>query len=85
MDLELPHHCNHSLPVHQSYFLKRQIRIKSSRLPPDFFAASPASRYEAAACYVKESEIDYRTRDVRTPSFEFRKGFTISQEKDVDF
>ena len=85
MDLELPPHCNHSLPAHQSYFLKRQIRIKSSRLPPDFFIASPASRYEAAACYLKESQKDYTARDVRTPSFEFRKGATISQEKDVDF
>ena len=85
MDLELPKHYNHFIPVHQTYFLKRQIRIKSSKLPPDFFAASPTSRYEAAACYAKESEYDYRTRDVRTPSFEFRKGSTISREKDLEF
>lgn len=85
MDFDLPPHYNHSIPVNQTYFLKRQIRIKSSRLPHDFFLASPSSRYEGAACYLRESEKDFTARDVRTPSFEFRKGATISQEKDLDF
>lgn len=44
---------NQSFPISNSYFLKRSIRIKSSRLPPDFFGPSNNFRYDTPSSSIQ--------------------------------
>ncbi len=59
-----------SLNLHQSVVLRRNARIKSSKLPPDFFyhpsPSKPISR---------QIGTDLSNRDIRTPSFQTRQQY----------
>lgn len=53
MSAVLESYQNQSFPISHSYFLKRSIRIKSSRLPPDFFGPSNNFRYDTPSSSIQ--------------------------------
>jgi hypothetical protein len=61
------------LQLNHSFALRRNIRIKSSKLPPDFFLQNSSSRYTPSPSLGRQLGADISNRDVRTPSFECRK------------
>ena len=56
--------------LNNSVSLRRNIRIRSSKLPPDFFSHQALYRYGASP----RTPLDPLNRTIRTPSFENGKG-----------
>lgn len=52
--------------LNNSVSLRRNIRIRSSKLPPDFFNHQALYRYDASP----RTPLDPLNRTIRTPSFE---------------
>ena len=71
--------------INHSFVLRRNARIKSSKLPHDFFNAQPAS-----ALAIREVGADLSNRDIKTPSFRCRSRYgdgkkdTIEVERKVE-
>ena len=71
--------------VHHSFSLKRNARIKSKKLPSDFFNALPYTPFPSTPIIE-----DNNSRDIRTPSFRVRGGYScvlrdeIKQERKVE-
>ncbi len=79
------YNCN----INESFAYKRKIRIKSTKLPADFFCQSQENRY-IPTCISKKSTSDETHRDIQTPCFDsrrsspFRKICNISVERKVE-
>jgi hypothetical protein len=58
--------------VNHSFALRRNIRIKSSKLPPDFFNL-PLHRYAPSPLKDRPIAADISNRTIRTPSFEGKR------------
>lgn len=59
--------------VSHSFALRRNIRIKTSKLPPDFFPHPRPARYGFSPLSSRQMGLDLSNREVRTPSFDCRK------------
>jgi hypothetical protein len=59
--------------VSHSFALRRNIRIKTSKLPPDFFLHPHPGRYGLSPLSSRQMGLDLSNREVRTPSFDCRK------------
>lgn len=59
--------------LNHSFALRRNIRIKSSKLPPDFFNRLPTYRYAPSPLRDRPIAADISNRTIRTPSFEGRR------------
>ena len=59
--------------VNHSFALRRNIRIKSSKLPPDFFNHIPAQRYAPSPLKDRPIAADISNRTIRTPSFQGKR------------
>lgn len=56
-----------------SFALRRNIRIKSSKLPHDFFIQPHNFRYGLSPLAQRDNVTDISNRDIRTPFFDYRK------------
>ncbi len=83
MSAVLDSYQNQSFPISNSYFLKRSIRIQSSRLPPDFFGPSNSFRYDTplSSIQVRKQQLG---RIVKTPSFSYRNLVDKNRESDEE-
>jgi hypothetical protein len=59
--------------INHSFALRRNIRIKSSKLPPDFFNPIPLYRYAPSPLKDRPIAADISNRTIRTPSFQGKR------------
>ena len=59
--------------INHSFALRRNIRIKSSKLPPDFFNHIPVYRYAPSPLKDRPIAADISNRTIRTPSFQGKR------------
>lgn len=71
MDLSLNLYSAPLSPLHDGLLFKRHLRIKTSRLPHDFFTHSPHFRYELTPLVSQELTLGL-ARSIQTPSFQRR-------------
>ena len=58
--------------LNRCLMLRRNVRIQSSKLPPDFFPQNIHSRYGLSPFSSKELDSYSIHRDIKTPSFDCR-------------
>jgi hypothetical protein len=74
----LPPNLNHS------FALRRNIRIKSSKLPPDFFNLLSHQRYAPSPLRDRPIAADISNRNIRTPSFEGKRREVAARNRQED-
>jgi len=66
--------------LNHSFALRRNVRIKSSKLPPDFFNNLSRQRYGLSPRLDRYIGTDISNRDIKTPSFECNRAVSRSRE-----